>query len=460
MFIGREEELKEIRDSLKSTKFESIMIYGRRRVGKTEIINEAIKDYNGAVIHYECKRTSALLNLEYLGKCFCYDLNTGNLKFNSFDDFFDYAFKLSIDKEYVLIIDEFSFLLDDDFSIESSLAVAIDKYKNKSKLKLIISGSYVTIMKKMIEYGSHSYGRFNHIMLIRPFDYYTSSLFYENYSPEDKIKMYSIFGGLPYFNSLINTSISADENIINLIIKKDSIIEHELNEMILSETQKINYLNDLIAILGRGTSKYSDIVAKLNQYKEARPDYLLNKLIEMNIIKKVVPINEKHNNKKAFYTFEDNLMHFYYKYVFNSPFSLNRANPQFFFDNFIKEDLETQYIPKKFESISLEFLLKMNLMGKISPIIYELGTYTFNDSKNKINRQFDVVTLDKSGYIPYECKYTNALVGIKEIREEEAQVQQLNIKFYKLGFISKNGFDSSLDLSKYNCFVLKDFYNF
>ena len=98
-------------------------------------------------------------------------------------------------------------------------------------------------------------------------------------------------------------------------------------------------------------------------------------------------------------------------------------------------------------------------MGKISPIIYELGTYTFNDSKNKINRQFDVVTLDKSGYIPYECKYTNASVGIKEIREEETQVQQLNIKFYKLGFISKNGFDSNLDLSKYNCFVLKDFYN-
>jgi len=460
MFIGREEELKEIRDSLKSTKFESIMIYGRRRVGKTEIINEAIKDYNGAVIHYECKRTSSLLNLEYLGESFCHTLNIGNLKFNSFDDFFDYAFKLSIDKEYVLVIDEFSFLLDDDFSIESSLAVAIDKYKNKSKLKLIISGSYVTIMKKMIEYGSHSYGRFNHIMLICPFDYYTSSLFYENYSPEDKIKMYSIFGGLPYFNSLINSSISANENIINLIIKKDSIIEHELNEMILSETQKISYLNDLIAILGRGTSKYSDIVGKLNQYKDARPDYLLNKLIEMNIIKKVVPINEKHNNKKVFYTFEDNLMHFYYKYVFNSPFSLNRANPKFFFDNFIKEDLETQYIPKKFENIALEFLLRMNLMGKISPIIYELGTYTFNDSKNKINRQFDVVTLDKSGYIQYECKYTNALVGIKEIREEETQVQQLNIKFYKLGFISKNGFDTNLDLSKYNCFVLKDFYNF
>lgn len=460
MFIGREEELKEIRDSLKSTKFESIMIYGRRRVGKTEIINEAIKDYNGVVIHYECKRTSALLNLEYLGESFCHTLNIGNIKFNSFDDFFDYAFKLSIGKEYVLVIDEFSFLLDDDFSIESSLAVAIDKYKNKSKLKLIISGSYVTIMKKMIEYGSHSYGRFNHIMLIRPFDYYTSSLFYENYSSEDKIKMYSIFGGLPYFNSLINPSISANENIINLIIKKDSIIEHELNEMILSETQKISYLNDLIAILSRGTSKYSDIVTKLNQYKDARPDYLLNKLIEMNIIKKVVPINEKHNNKKVFYTFEDNLMHFYYKYVFNSPFSLNRANPQFFFDNFIKEDLETQYIPKKFENIALEFLLRMNLMGKISPIIYELGTYTFNDSKNKINRQFDVVTLDKSGYIPYECKYTNALVGIKEIREEETQVQQLNIKFYKLGFISKNGFDSNLDLSKYNCFVLKDFYNF
>ncbi len=127
-----------------------------------------------------------------------------------------------------------------------------------------MSGSYVTLLTKMIEYGSHCYGRFNHILLIRPFDYFTSSLFYSNYTAEDKIKIYSVFGGIPYFNSLIDLNKSADENIIDLIVKEDSILEHEITEMILLETNKITLLNDLIYMIGTGTTKYRDIVTKMN----------------------------------------------------------------------------------------------------------------------------------------------------------------------------------------------------
>ena len=270
--------------------------------------------------------------------------------------------------------------------------------------------------------------------------------------------MYSVFGGLPYFNSLINPELSADENIVNLIIKKDSILEHEITEMVLSETNKISLLNDLINIIGSGTTKYSDIVSKLNQYSGSRPDYLLNKLIDMNIISKVTPINDKNNSKKMFYRFDDNLIHFYYKYIFNNPYSINRTDATFFYDKFVKEDFERQYIPKKFENISQEFLLRCNFEGKLENIIMEIGTYLYDDSKLKINREFDVVTKDKLGYISYECKYTNKPISMKIIEEEIKQTQDLNIKFYKLGFISKTGFINDVDKDKYVCFELNDFY--
>ena len=268
-------------------------------------------------------------------------------------------------------------MLEQDSSIESSLAINIDKYKANSKLKIIISGSYVTLMTKMIEYGSHSYGRFNHIFLIRPFDYYTASLFYPNYSNEDKIKAYSVFGGVPYFNSIIDTNKSVDENIIDLIVKENSILEHEVSEMILSETSKINFLNNLITIIGSGTNKYKDIVDKLKSSNNSRPDYLINKLVEMNIIRKITPINQKNNFKEMFYVFEDNLIHFYYKYIFNNPYSIYRRNKEFFYNNFIKEDFETQYIPRKFEQISKQFLLKLNFTNKLENIIQDIGTYFF-----------------------------------------------------------------------------------
>ena len=458
MFIGRFEETKEIKEALDSPSFEAIILYGRRRVGKTEIIKESIKDIKMPIVNYECKKTSASFNLEMLTKLLVETFNYGPLKFESFDDFFAFIFKESLGKEFILIIDEFSFLLEEDFSIESSLARAIDKYKNESKLKVIISGSYVNLMSKMIEYGSHSYGRFNHILAIRPFDYYLSSYFYPNYSNEDKIKMFSVFGGVPYFNSFINPNKSAEENIINLLVKKDSILEHEISEMILAETNKINLLNDLIGIIGSGTIKYKDIVSKLNQYNGSRPDYLLNKLIDMNIIRKVTPINDKNNKKKMYYQFEDNLIHFYYKYIFNNPFTINRSDPYFFYQRFIKEDFEKEYIPKKFERISMDFLLKCNFKGIIKETIMDIGTYSFDDVKNRMNREFDVVTKDLNGYISYECKYTNSAITNKIIEEEIKQTQNLDIHFYKLGFISKSGFSKDVDKEKYNCFCLSDFY--
>ena len=460
MFIGRKKEVNEIKESLNSNKLETILIYGRRRVGKSQIIKESLKDSSLKIINFECKRTSSKLNLINLTFLFCESLSLPKMKFESFDEFFNFAFKYSINNKFALVIDEFSFLLEDDFEIESSLALAIDKYKDESLLKLIISGSHVTLMNKMIEYGSHSYGRFNHILLIRPFNYYESSLFYPNFSNEDKVKIYSCFGGIPYFNSLIDLNKNADENIKELIVKEDSILEHEIKEMVLNETSKINLLNDLIYIIGTGTNKYKDIVSKINQFKLSRPEYLLNKLIDMNIIKKVNPINNKNNNKKTSYVFSDNLIHFYYKYLFNNPYSINRSNKDFFYDNFIKEDLEASFIPKKFEEISKEFLLKLNFNNKFKDILLDIGTYSFDDPKNKINREFDCVTLDKNGYISYECKYISSLIDNKVIKEKENQVKNLDIKFYKLGFISKNGFSNDIDKTKYNLFTLDDFYNF
>lgn len=460
MFIGRKEELQEIRKALNSEKSETILIYGRRRVGKSEIIKESLSDCNLPIVYFECKRSSPIVNLNNLTQVFTHTFSLSNLVFSSFDEFFNYAFQYSIDHKFVLAIDEFSFLLENDFSIESALAIAIDKYKNESKMKLIISGSYVTLMTKMIEFGSHCYGRFQHILLIKPFDYYMSSFFYPDYSNEDKIKMYSVFGGIPYFNSLIDSTKSADQNIIDLIVKEDSILEHEINEMILSETNKIELLNDLISIIGTGTTKYKDIVSRMNQYSNSRPDYLINKLIEMNMLKKVTPINQKNNTKKMRFEFSDNLIHFYYRYLFSNPYSINRRNKEFFFRNFIKSDLESFFIPHKFESISKEFLLKMNFTNRMNPILLDIGSYSFDDAKKKINREFDVVALDQKGYISYECKYTNEAITQKVIQEEEEQTKDLDIGFYKLGFISKRGFSSQVDKEKYNCFTLDDFYSF
>ncbi len=460
MFIGRKKELEEINDAIRTDRFESALIYGRRRVGKTELINEGIKSSNSLIISYECIKSTIKENLVLFTNKIKNIFNDNYLHFDSFGELFTFIFEKSLNQNILLFVDEFSFLLEEDFSIESILAVIIDKYKTKTKLKLFISGSYVSLMEQMIEYGSHSYGRYTHVMLIRPFDYYDSSLFYEEYSDEDKIMLYSVFGGIPFFNSLIDTNKSALDNILSLVVKRDSILEHEINEMILVETNKIANMNFVISLIARGVNKYKDILDNLSAVGISKPDYLLKKLIEMDIIKKVFPINEENNKKKTFYRFKDNLLNFYYRFLFHTPYQEFRANPYFFYENFIKESFINDYIPKIFEMVSMEYLFRANINFKIQPIILKIGTYSFNDSLNKINREFDVVTLDKNGYISYECKYTNSKIDDKIIKEEEKQTKEINIDFYKLGFISKNGFESNVDTQNYNCISLSDFYDF
>ena len=459
MFIGRKDELNEIMDGIKTDRFESFFVYGRRRVGKTELINEAIKKTDCTVISYECIRSTIKDNLLLFTNKLKNIFNENYINFDSFRELFDYIFNKSLTQKIILFIDEFSFLLEEDFSIESTLATIIDNYKSKTKMKLFISGSFVSLMEKMIEYGSHSYGRYTHIIIVRPFDYYDSSLFYKDYSDEDKLMLYSVFGGIPYFSSLIDTNKSALDNILNLVVKKDSILEHEINEMVLAETNKISNMNVVISLIARGINKYKDICDNLSSMGISKPDYLIKKLMEMDIINKVFPINEENNKKKIFYQFKDNLLNFYYRFIFYTQYQEFRKNPKFFYDNFIKEDFEKDYLPKSFELVSREYLFRANISSLLKPIVLKIGKYIFNDSQNKINREFDVVTLDENGYISYECKYTNSKINNRIIREEESQTKNLNLKFYKLGFISKTGFSEDVDQNKYNCISLRDFYN-
>ena len=137
-----------------------------------------------------------------------------------------------------------------------------------------------------------------------------------------------------------------------------------------------------------------------------------------------------------------------------------KKDKEFFYENFIRRDLESSFIPHKFESIAKEFLLKLNFAHKIDDIILDIGSYSYDDPKNKMNREFDVVTLDRNGYIQYECKYTNEKITMQVVNEEEAQIKNLDIKFYKLGFISKNGFSDDIDRDKYICYSLDDFFKF
>ena len=239
MFIGRDNELKELSEKLNNDRFESILIYGRRRIGKTELIKEAIKNLNFVSIYFECKLSLLNENLIDFNNEVNRVLNC-DFRFDSFKKILKFLFDYSRKEKIVLVIDEFPYLLQSKALIISDIRDLIDEYCMNSKMKIILSGSLVQVMKNLNDSSSETYGRFTSIIPLTAFDYFDSSKFYDNYSNEEKILMYSVFGGVAFFNSLIDSSLTALDNIKKLILNKNSILQLEVENMVISEVSKIS----------------------------------------------------------------------------------------------------------------------------------------------------------------------------------------------------------------------------
>lgn len=455
-FIGRENELKKIKAFLNKKGFLACLLYGRRRIGKSELIKNAIKDRKEFAIYYEAKQTTEQNNVDGLTELICETLKVDYIHFNSLEELLDYLFKYSLKNELILVIDEYSYLIKMINGLDSIVQNLIDKYKDNSKMKLIISGSFIDMMKDLLEYHNPLYGRFDLIINLKQMDYYDSSKFYNNFSNVDKVKMYSVCGGVPYYNKLVDDKLSVMENIINIIASTDSRLENEIQVYLKSEIQKINNANEIFETLAKGYSRPIDIINQSSIKSGPLLVEVLNKLISMELVEKQSPINDENNKKKTGYYIIDNLSSFYYKYIYryNSQFKVMASNQ--FYNKYIKDDFEKEYVPKKFEDICKQFLINKNIKSEITPPFFKIGKYYYDLPKQKTNGEFDIVTEDENGYIFYEVKFRKNKMKLSEIEKEISQVNATTLNCYKYGFFSAEGFESDVrDIIKY---TLNDLY--
>ena len=205
MFIGRETELKRINSTLQLDSFKAVLIYGRRRVGKTELINQAIREW----------KTTSQINLNDFNSEASKFMNIIGFKAENYYEFFSSLFEYSKIHPFILFIDEYSFLKQGDNLIDSSLQKAIELHSKDAKLTLILCGSYVDIMKRIVDTKAPLYGRFNEIILLKEFNYFDSSKFYPTLPTIDKIKYYATFGGTAFNILNMDYSMPFEENLIS-----------------------------------------------------------------------------------------------------------------------------------------------------------------------------------------------------------------------------------------------------
>lgn len=316
----------------------------------------------------------------------------------------------------------------------------LNKIKESSQLKLVLCGSYIDVMRSLLARDNPLFGRVDLTLDLKPMDYYDSARFYPSFSDEDKVRLFSVFGGIPYYNQFIDESFTVRENIMELIAAPGARFENEVDMHLRSEIAKLENANETFEALARGFSKFSDILSQSHVSSGPALVNVLEKLMSMGLVTKQAPINDERNRKKAHYRISDQLSLFYFKYVFRYGSQRNVMDPELFFDRYIAEDFDAHFVPFAFEEVCRQFLIRQNKRGGLKQPFEKIGRYYYDDPVAKANGEFDIVTEDPRGYAFYEAKFRSTPVTDAVIAEEIAQVERTGLSCYRYGFISRSGF--------------------
>ena len=379
MFYGRENERKKLHRMFLSDGQMISLIYGRRRIGKSELIKQALKETDIKSIYYECKQTTERNNVDSLAELIAEIFDFPKPAFENIEALLQFLFKMSEKEPMILVLDEYPYLRENAKGLDSILQSLIDHYKDTSNMKFIVCGSYVDTMKALLEKQNPLYGRIDLTLNLKPMDYYESALFYPEFTEEDKVRLFSVFGGIPYYNRLIDGQKSVRENIIELIASPGARLENEVSMYLNSEISKITNANEVFEALAKGFSRYKDILDQSNVSSGPALVDILDKLMRMDVVSKEAPINDENNKKKSGYFISDNLSLFYYKYIFRNMSRMNIMDSDVFYDRYIAEDFETKYVPKSFERICKQYLIRKNRKGLMDEVFEKIGKYYYDD---------------------------------------------------------------------------------
>lgn len=437
MFIGRKKELDELNKLYNSDKFEFAVIYGRRRVGKTALINEFTK--NKDTVFFTGVETNAKQNLENFSKSIM-EYNTGKIvdsTFSSFQSALEYVFELAKIKRIVLVIDEYPYVARASKSLASTLQLLIDKYKDSSNLFLILCGSSMSYMEdKVLAYKAPLYGRRTAQFKIQPFDFFDVCDYFKNYTAEEKLMAYGIIGGTPQYLLQINDKISIEDNIKNIYLNPTSAIYEEPNNLLKQEVREPAIYNAIITAIAAGASKMSEISSKVAEDTSVCSTYIKN-LISLGIVKKETPYGEK-SSRKTIYSIEDNMFRFWYRFVPENISVISRGATDLAYKRI--EPVLSTYMGSVFEEICKQYLWNQLLAGK-SPINFsDLGRWWGANPKTKSQEEIDIMGTDKDSALFAECKWTNEKVDTGVLDTLVIRSQLFNFKEKHFYLFAKTGF--------------------
>ena len=441
MFVNRETEIQFLLDLMTSNKAELVIVYGRRRIGKTELLRKAFA--KGRPIYFvadlgadqdQRRRFSEAVHLSYPSPLLQADIPPG------WDSLLRYILTLAEKNRIVLVLDEFPYLCSSDPALPSVLQRIWDEVGKDSKLYLILCGSFISFMEReVLGHKSPLYGRRTGQLLVHPLPLRTLKGFFPGYSPEERITAYTILGGVPAYLIQFSDKLSIRQNIERQILKPTAFLHDEVRFILMEELRDPKHYLSVLQAIAFGNTRMNDIVQRTGIERGPVSKYL-SVLQDLRLIEREIPATEKHPEKsrRGIYRLSDNFFRFWFRFILPYKSRLVEGGERKVMEEEILPHLDN-FIGQVFDKICAEILRYLVDEEKVK-LSYDRAGRWWNG-----NEEIDLVAV--AGDEPVfaaECKWSKKPVGIdilKEVRRKASLISSEGSRAdLRLGLFSKSGF--------------------
>ncbi len=437
MFFGRKEELKLLNEKYLSCKKEFGVIYGRRRIGKTTLIREFLKDKPN--IFFQAKKDSIYGNL----RSFSYEINKVlNLPlyfvFNSFSEAFDSIINHAKNNRFVIAIDEYPYIVNQDSSFPSILQEIIDRAPDN--IFFIISGSDISLLKQeIINHNSPLYKRRTFEMDVKKLKYDEALEYLTNLSNEEKSKFLSLTSTYPYYLSAMDYSLSFEENLKRLLFQEYGTFFTLPDQLLSNSTNTQDVYNAILYAVSKRKRSNKEI-SEFIQEDEAKVSKYISTLLASELLDKRETYQG--NKKTIYYEIGDPMLKFWYYFIFDNQEKI-KINGEIVFQN-LKNDI-SKFISFGFEEIARMYMDNLNRKGMLGDVYNQFKPYKVE--KSILNRSVEIDGLSDNGknLIVMECKYRTSKFSLEMLQHLMESASVFPSKLHRIYYLfSKSGFTNNL----------------
>ncbi len=462
MFIGREAELGFLNSKYKEKKGQLIVLYGRRRVGKTETLREFCK--GKPHVFFSCTQTTDRVQLYKFSARLLQENIPAKKYISEFSDW-ERAFQTILELPYgeekkLIVIDEFPYMCRGNQSIPSILQNLWDAEFKDRNVMIILCGSAMSFIEhELLAEKNPLYGRATGIYKMEKMGFYDAMKFFPDYSDRDKVLAYSVLGGIPHYLKQWDPGLSVAENIKQNILTKGCVLYSEVEFLLHQELRETPIYNSIIEAVALGSTKLNDISQKSLIEDTSKTSVYLKNLIELGIVEREFSVDarikEKANTSRGMYRLTDSFFRFWYAFVFTNYSQLEDGDADGVYEYNVKPMLH-EYASLAFEDICREFVKELQKKNEL-PFRYTkmgrwMGKTTVRDEEAKnglrvAETEVDLLGIGQDGkdYLIGECKFKGRPFRYTEYLDTAAKFiplkRQANL-YYAL--FSESGFDEKL----------------